>query len=133
MFHLRTHEKGQYTLRLLLSPFSHSLKRTRRHWHMRWSRTGSGSDRAPTETHSPKGARSLPLPVLYQCFSFQKTTPSQPNWQERKRREKGKRERRAANSCDVIFPSYLSHRIPSVSYKFPFLRLLFIRRLGHRN
>src|SRR5215813_4541035 len=43
------------------------LNRTRQHWYMRWYSTGSGSDRAPTETHSPKGARSLPLPVLYQC------------------------------------------------------------------
>src|SRR5262249_28066211 len=43
-----------------------NLNRTRQHWYMRWYSTGSGSDRAPTETHSPKGARSLPLPVLYQ-------------------------------------------------------------------
>src|SRR6266508_55289 len=43
------------------------LNRTRQHWDTRWYSTGSGSDRAPIETPSPRGARSLPRPVLYQC------------------------------------------------------------------
>src|SRR5262245_38754922 len=42
------------------------LNRTRQHWDTRRYSTGSGSDRAPAETPSPQGARSLPLPVLYQ-------------------------------------------------------------------
>src|SRR5262245_55354310 len=41
------------------------LNRTRRHWYG----TGSGSDRAPIETHSQQGARSLPLPVPYRRVS----------------------------------------------------------------
>src|SRR6266545_7935445 len=42
-----------------------SIYRTRRHWYD----TGSGSDRAPIETPSQQGARSLPLPVPYRRVS----------------------------------------------------------------
>ncbi len=52
------------------SPEELQSNRTRQHWDTRWYSTGSGSDRAPIETSSPRGARSLPLPVLYQCRLF---------------------------------------------------------------
>jgi hypothetical protein len=55
------------------------LNRTRQHWGTRRYGAGSGSDRAPIESPSQQGARSLPLPAPYQCRLL-RFSPKWPNY-----------------------------------------------------